>query len=106
MTKIQAGFFFGAIAGVFDVIPMILMKLPLSADISAFVACLIGGFMIATSNLTLPAIPKGIVIYFLLALPIMIIVGASSLTELIPMLVFNVIIGTFLGYTINKYGQG
>lgn len=106
MSKIRAGLIFGIIAGILDIIPMILMKLPWDADVSAFVTCVIGGFFIATSNLKLPDILKGIVIFFLLALPVMIIVGAVSLNDLPPMLITNLLLGTFLGYTIGRFGKG
>ena len=105
MNKIKAGLIFGMIAGVLDVIPMILMKLPLDADISAFILCVIGGFLIATSDLKLHSVLKGIVIFFLLAFPIMIIVGMGSPQELIPMIVSNLLLGAFLGYFIGRFGK-
>lgn len=106
MTKIRIGIIFGVIAGVLDVIPMILMKLPLDADLSAFVICIIGGFLIATSNLKLHNVLKGIVIFFLLAFPIMIIVGMNSPQEMVPMIVTNLLLGAFLGYFIGRFGKG
>ena len=105
MSKIKAGLIFGVIAGIIDVIPMILMKITWDANISAFITCVIGGFLIATSNLKLHNVLKGIVIFFLLALPIMVLVGASNPMELIPMVAMNLILGSFLGYTIGRFGN-
>ncbi|MBU0686781.1 MAG: hypothetical protein KKB81_02875 [Candidatus Margulisbacteria bacterium] len=105
MSKIKAGLLFGAIAGILDVIPMIIMKLTWDANTSAFVTCIIGGFLIATSNLRLHNVLKGVVIFFLLAVPIMILVGFGNPADLIPMLIMNLILGSFLGYTIGRFGR-
>lgn len=105
MKKIYTGLLVGAIAGVLDVTPMIIMGLTWDANISAFVACIIGGFLIATSALKLPSVLKGLLIFFLLALPVMILVAFGNIYELIPMVVTNLIIGAFMGFMIGKFGR-
>ena len=37
MKKVLSGIGIGAVAGVFDVIPMVIQKLPVDANVSAFV---------------------------------------------------------------------
>lgn len=105
MNKFLIGLVVGSIAGVLDVIPMVFMKLPLDADLSAFVTCVIGGFFIATSGLTLNNVLKGIVIFFLLAFPIMIIVGAQNLADLPPMVISNLVLGSLMGWAIGRFGR-
>ena len=72
---------------------------------SAFLMCIIGGFLISTSNLKLNNTLKGTLIFFLITLPMMILVVAGSLQELIPMLVTNLIIGNLMGYFICRFGE-
>lgn len=102
MNKIVLGILLGALAGVIDVIPMILQKLSWSANLSAFTLWVIAGVFIATSTIKLPSILKGILISFLILLPNLFIIGAINLTGLIPILIMTIILGGLLGYFINK----
>jgi hypothetical protein len=103
-NKTKVGIIVGGICGILDIIPMILMKMTWDTLLSAFSMCVIGGFLIATSNLKLNNILKGMVIFFLIAIPMMIIVGAGAPNELIPMLFTNLIIGSLMGYFIGRFG--
>ncbi len=103
--KTKAGIVFGIIFGIVDIIPMILMKMTWDTLLSAFSMCVIGGFLIATSTLKLHNILKGMVIFFLIAIPMMIIVSAGAPKELIPMLFTNLIIGSLMGYFIGRFGE-
>ena len=101
--KIEIGIITGIIFGIVDVIPMIIMKMTWETLISAFSMCIIGGFIISISNLKLNNTLKGTLIFFLIALPMMIIVIASSPKELIPMLSTNLVIGSLMGYFIGRF---
>lgn len=101
--KIETGIFFGVIFGIVDVVPMILMKLTWDTLVSAFSMCVIGGFLIATSSLKLNSILKGMLVFFLIAIPMIIIVGIGAPDELIPMLVTNLVIGSLMGYFIGRF---
>ncbi|MCK4527759.1 hypothetical protein KAW18_10350 [candidate division WOR-3 bacterium] len=105
ISKIKVGIIFGVIFGIIDVVPMIFMKMAWDTLLSAFSMCIIGGFLIATSNLKLNNILKGMVIFFLIAVPMIIIVGAGAPNELIPMLFANLIIGSLMGYFIGRFGE-
>ncbi len=104
--KIQAGLLFGMIAGILDVIPMILQKLTWDANLSAFSLWLIAGFMIATSNLKINSIFKGIIISFLILIPAAIIIAWAAPFSLIPISIMTIILGSGLGYFIEKFGTG
>ncbi len=103
--KTGAGIIFGAVFGIIDIIPMILMKMTWDTLLSAFFMCVIGGFLISTSNLKLNNTLKGTLIFFLIAVPMMIVVVAGSPKELIPMLVTNLVIGSLMGYFIGRFGE-
>ncbi len=104
-NKAKVGILVGIIFGIVDIIPMILMKMTWDTLVSAFLMCIIGGFLISTSNLKLNNTLKGTLIFFLIALPMMILVVAGSPQELIPMLVTNLIIGSLMGYFIGRFGE-
>ena len=104
-NKTKVGLIVGIIFGIVDIIPMILMKMTWDTLVSAFLMCIIGGFLISTSSLKLNNTLKGTLIFFLIALPMMILVVAGSPQELIPMLVTNLIIGSLMGYFIGRFGE-
>jgi len=104
-NKTKVGLIVGIIFGIVDIIPMILMKMTWDTLVSAFLMCIIGGFLISTSSLKLNNTLKGMLIFFLIALPMMILVVAGSPQELIPMLVTNLIIGSLMGYFIGRFGE-
>ncbi|MBU1911717.1 MAG: hypothetical protein ABID61_00210 [Candidatus Micrarchaeota archaeon] len=101
-NKIHKGILLGAIAGVIDVVPMILQNLTWDANLSAFVHWVIAGFVISTSDLKMKGPVKGLVISALLAIPIMILVGWSDPVSIIPIGIMTVILGSLLGYLIDK----
>lgn len=84
---------------------MILMKMTWDALVSAFLMCIISGFLISRSNLKLDNTLKGTLIFFLMTVPIVILVVAGNPQELIPMLVTNLIIGSLMGYFIDCFGE-
>ena len=104
-NKTQIGIITGIIFGIVDIIPMILMKMTWDTLLSAFTMCVIGGFLISTSNLKLNNILKGTLIFFLIAVPMMMIVFAGSPKEIIPMLSTNLVIGSLMGYFIGRFGK-
>ena len=105
INKTKIGIIVGIIFGIVDIIPMILMKMTWDTLVSAFLMCIIGGFLISTSNLKLNSTLKGMLIFFLIALPMMIVVVAGAPIELVPMLVTNLIIGSLMGYFIGRFGE-
>jgi len=105
LNKIQIGITIGVIFGIVDIIPMILIKMTWETLLSAFLMCVIGGLLISTSNLKLKNTLKGTLIFFLIAVPMMIIVVTDSPNELIPMLVTNLLIGSLMGYFIGRFGE-
>jgi hypothetical protein len=103
MRKQIIGIIFGSIAGIIDVIPMIIQKLTWDANISAFVMWIIVGFLITSVDLKIKPVLKGILIAFLVLLPSAILIGWKEPVSLIPIMIMTLILSSLLGFFINKY---
>ena len=100
MRKILTGLLSGVAVGAIDVVPMILQKLPWSANISAFSMWVVTGFLVATSNLKLPYILKSMLISLLLLEVCTPLIGLE--TVLVPILPITIVLSVFLGWMIGK----
>lgn len=103
--KILVGTFFGIVAGIVDIVPMIFQGLTWDAILSALSLWAIAGFTISTSALRLNGALKGIVISFLLLIPSAIIVGWHQPSSLIPIGIMTLILGGTLGYVVTLFGN-
>lgn len=102
-NRVLKGILFGAVAGVIDVIPMIVQNLSWDANISAFAHWIIAGFVISVADIKVNGALKGLVISALLLIPVAILIGWSDATSLIPIAVMTVILGSCLGFAIEKF---
>jgi hypothetical protein len=100
--NILIGVLLGVGAGIIDLIPMFIQGLTWDANLSAFFLWVISGFMLATSNLQLPPVLKGIVISFLCLLPSLFIIGWEDPISLLPIFGMTLILGSALGFTFSK----
>jgi len=105
MKKIQLGILLGITAGIIDVIPMIIQKFTWDANISALTFWVVAGFFIATTKISLKGFLKGIVVSMLLLIPLSFIIGWKEPTSLIPIVIMNLILGSSLGFLIDRYGK-
>ncbi len=103
MNKKVSGVVLGAVAGVIDVIPMMFQDLTWDAYLSAFSMWVIVGFLIAASDLNLPAAIKGLLIAFLVVIPVAVLVGWKEPASLLPIGVMTIILGRLLGWTIERF---
>jgi len=103
MKNIKIGILLGVIAGIIDVIPMIMQKLTWDANISAFTMWIIVGFLISTIDLKINSIIKGILVAFLVLLPSAILIGWSEPFTLLPIAIMTTILGGLLGFSIHKF---
>ncbi len=99
------GLILGICAGIVDVIPMIIQKLTWDANISAFTMWVIVGFLISTSSLKVNAIIKGIFISIMALAPAAILIGWKEPISLIPIVFITLILGSCLGYLIEKLSK-
>lgn len=102
MKRIVYGILCGAIAGIIDVIPMVLQKLPWNADISAFIMWVVVGFFLSTSSLKIRGPVKGIVVAFLVLAPNTFIIAAQEPGILIPISIMTLLLGSILGWVMEK----
>lgn len=100
--NILTGVLLGIGAGVIDLIPMVIQGLTWDANLSAFLLWVVSGFILATSNLQLTPVLKGIVISFLCLLPSLPIIGWEDPISLLPILIMTLILGSALGFTYSK----
>jgi hypothetical protein len=101
-APVLRGLSWGVIAGIIDVIPMLIQKLPVAADLSAFMQWVVVGLFIATIQIGLKGIVKGIFIAVLAIIPVAILIGAQEPMSLIPVVTMTFILGGALGYVLDR----
>jgi hypothetical protein len=104
-NNIVIGLLLGAVAGVLDVIPMVLQRLTWDANLSAFFLWIVSGFMLATSNLKLHPVLKGVAIPFICLMPSVFIIGWNEPLSLVPIGVMTLILGALLGFAYGKLSK-
>ncbi len=102
MKRMKIGLLLGLVAGIIDVVPMIIQNLTWDANISAFTMWIVVGFLIATIDLKINSIIKGILTAFLVILPTAILIGWKEPASLIPIALMTLVLGGLLGFSINK----
>ena len=105
MKKIKVGILLGFIAGMIDVIPMLLQKLTWDANLSALSLWIVVGIFISIIDLKINAILKGISIAFLVLLPSAILIGWKEPISLIPIFSMTIMLGGLLGYSIARFNK-
>ena len=105
MNKLIAGLLFGAIAGGIDLTPMLSQKLSWDADLSAFAMWLVVGLLVSVVELKINPVLKGILISFAVLLPSAILIGAKEPVSLIPIGGITLILGSMVGFMVDKYGK-
>ncbi len=106
MNRTVLGIVTGIIAGIVDVIPMIIQKLTWDANISAFTLWVVVGFLIAKTDLKMNSILKGIVIAYMVLLPAAILIGWKEPKSLLPILLMTLILGGASGFVISRFAKG
>jgi len=105
LEKVKLGILLGILAGIIDLVPMIVQGLSWDANISAFLFWVVSGFLIATSNLKIKGALKGVLISFLVLLPSAVLIGWKEPISLVPIFGMTLIIGASFGFLIERYGR-
>jgi hypothetical protein len=87
----------GLVAGLIDVVPMIIQKMDRTSCISAFVHYFVLGMIIPFVNIDMAPWLKGMMIALATSIPVMIIVYPKEKTAVIPMVIFSLILGAGIG---------
>ncbi|MFH1347787.1 MAG: hypothetical protein ABIH22_03765 [Candidatus Margulisiibacteriota bacterium] len=104
MKKIITGLLFGAIIGLVNEIPHLILKQPLFIMTNSFIMWLAIGFLIAVSNINLNSVLKGVLISSFIILPVAILLNVILPEQVVPMISTNLILGGLLGYLIGRFG--
>ena len=103
MKKIVIGIGLGTMAGIIDLLPMIIQKLPFNACLSAFSMWIVIGFFVSLIEMKLHAVLSAIIIALLVLLPDAFIIGWDEPFKLIPVFILTILIGGLLGYFFNRF---
>jgi len=95
----------GLVAGVIDIIPMIIQHLTWDANLSALCMWVVVGFLIASIELKVHSILKGIITAFLVLVPVAILIGWKEPVSLLPIAIMTTLLGAALGFAIDKLAR-
>ncbi len=97
MSEILIALIIGIIAGLIDVIPMIIQKLEKSANLSAFFHWVVLGLIIPFVSWDITPWLKGLIIAEISAIPILFIVASEDKKAIIPITLMSAILGIGIG---------
>jgi len=103
--NIKTGILLGIIAGIIDVIPMIIQNLAWNANLSAFSMWVVIGFILSITNLKISVILRSILISFLILVPNLFIIGWAEPLSLFPIMIMTLILSTLLGFVYSKVAK-
>lgn len=103
MRKVKTGLVLGALAGIIDVIPMVMQNLTWDANLAAFSMWVVIGFFLATVNIKIKGALKGILVSFLVLLPSAILIGWQEPLSLIPVFIMTLLLGSALSLAVDKF---
>lgn len=93
MNEILIALIIGIIAGIIDVIPMIIQKMDKYANLSAFSHWVVLGLIIPFISWNIYPWLKGLIIAEISAIPILLIVASKDKKAIIPITIMSAILG-------------
>ena len=105
MKNLKVGILLGFVAGIIDIIPMLVQQLTWDANISALSMWMVVGIFISTVDWKINSILIGILISLLVLLPSAILIGWKNPILLVPIFSMTVILGGILGFSIVKINK-
>ncbi len=103
MKEILIALAIGTVAGVIDVIPMIIQKMNRTANLSAFTHWLVLGLIIPFVSWDISPWLKGLIIAEISAIPILLIVAKDDKKAIIPITIMSAILGIAVGIAGNAF---
>lgn len=97
MENIFIALAIGMVAGIIDVVPMIIRKVDRLSCASAFMHWLALGLIIPFMDWPIQAWLKGMVIAMLTAIPVLIMVSAKDRKAIAPICLFSLLLGAGVG---------
>ena len=93
MNEILIALTIGIVAGIIDVVPMIIQKMEKTANLSAFAHWVVLGLIIPFVSWNIAPWLKGLIIAEISAIPILLIVAAKDKKAILPITVMSAILG-------------
>jgi hypothetical protein len=103
MSKLLITFAIGLVAGLIDILPMMLRGVDRVQLASVFVHWFVATIFISYVVMPIPPIAKGALIGLLSALPALITYSASAPTRVLPVAAIAVVLGGAIGYLTNRF---
>lgn len=103
MKKIIIGIGLGTLAGMLDIVFMLIQKLPVNACLSAFSLWVVTGLFVSIMPSKLHPSIKAIFIALLILLPSAFLIGSENPSTLIPILIMTFILGALLGFFYKRF---
>ncbi len=88
----------GIIAGIIDVLPMIMQKMDKTANLSAFTHWVVLGLIIPFVSWDMAPWLKGLIIAELSAIPILFLVAKEDKNAILPILIMSALLGAGVGW--------
>jgi hypothetical protein len=102
-TRILKALIIGMVAGVIDVIPMILKDMDIYSNLAAFTHWLVLGLIIPFISWPLQGWVKGIIAGLLLAIPTVLMILPVDRLSVFPITLFSIILGAAVGFVGEKW---
>jgi hypothetical protein len=103
MPSLLVTILLGVLVGCIDISPMLLRKAPLAQIATAFSHWCVLGVLLYYVNMPMPGWGKGIAVSLLTSIPLLIELGASHPSSLIPVLAMTIVLGAALGYLVARF---
>ena len=97
MSKLIIALFIGIAAGIIDVIPMIVQKMEMRANLSAFLHWVMLGLIIPFVSWDIAPWLKGLIIAEIAAIPILVLITEKDKKAVIPITVMSALLGMGVG---------
>lgn len=105
MEKLLLALFTGIIAGIIDIVPMILQKLDKYSIISAFIQWIVVTFVIIHIEFGMVGWLKGLIVAVLMSLPVIVLIMKNDAKSTVPILIMSIILGSLVGFISDIYGK-
>lgn len=105
MKKFPLSIVLGVVAGIIDVIPMLVQGLDWYSNISAFMHWIVMGFIINYTVFGTKGWLKGLIVSEISSIPIAILVFQHDCKAVIPIFIMSAILGSLIGFLGDRYAR-
>lgn len=103
MKKLSLVFLIGLVAGLLDLIPLIMVNAPVFNMVSVLAFWLCASFFIYKTSLVENSLLNGLAIATVLMIPMALAVAATNPTDFIPMMSMALLLGPPVGWSLQKF---